>query len=262
MRSTADFIRPAPTLVALTIGFVGIFVACSSDPAASSSSSSSSSGASGNDSPAITAAECTNRCKTKLDACGAPAAQTEQGCTQVCSNSVTEAQAACFEAKDCEQLAAVETIDEICPRSSGGSSGSSGSSGTSGGLPTELTIKGNFGDVEPFRGTQDGKVVSTLSVAPKPKFSPSQPSSLPKISASGVTVTVTSPDPGNCKPDMSFTLNTNEIGVNIVGADTPPATDCVAFVNSVASNGFKATFKDVPYPNSSTKATVNVDLSP
>jgi hypothetical protein len=268
MRRTPDFICHR-TLTVFGLGIAFLFLACTSETS-SSPDGAGSSGTSGGSSPAITTAECTDRCKGKLDQCGAPAAQTEQGCAQLCGGSITQAQAACFEASDCEEIARAETVDELCPKntgSSGTSSGSSGpgtSSGSSGGggpLP-QVTITGSFGNVKANHTSSNGKIASVISIAPEPKFSPSMPSPLPLINDKGVTVTVTSPDLGDCKPQINLTLNPSQVGVVITGVDTLPAADCATFTDAVAKNGFEATVTNAPYPNNSVKATVKIDLSP
>lgn len=109
---------------------------------------------------------------------------------------------------------------------------------------------------------KDMTLVSFLSVAPKPSFSPSQPSTLPDVGATGVTATVKSPDPGTCNAKISYVLNSNQIGVMIEGTETLPATDCATFTDAVARDGFEATLTNVPYPSGTTKATVQIKLSP
>lgn len=109
---------------------------------------------------------------------------------------------------------------------------------------------------------QDTKIASFISVAPQPTFVPSQPSTLPNLSGAGVTATISSPSKGSCDAKISYVLNGSQIGVMIEGTDTLPSVACATFTDAVASGGFKAKLSNVPYPNSSTKATVEVELSP
>ena len=256
------------TLSSIAVASVGVFLACSSESTSSPGASSSGSAGSSGGSPTLSTAECSTRCKAKLGACGAPSSQSEQGCAQLCGGSITEAQATCFENADCEDIAAAESVDDLCPKSSGssgtsGSSGSSGSSGTNGGLPTSLTITGRFGSVKAIHVKgDDDDIASNINVAPEPSFDPSQPSTLPNVAGEGVSAKIESPDPGNCKANISYVLSLSQVGVSVTGVDALPDTDCVTFTDEIASDGIKATLTNVPYPNSSTKATVRIDLKP
>ncbi len=262
MSSTFDFTRARGTLIALSFALVAVFGACSSESTSSPSTngSSGSSGASSGSSPAISADACASRCKAKLDRCGAPAEQTEQGCGQLCNGSVTEAQATCFEAKDCEQIAAAESLDDLCPKGTSGSTSSSGSTGT--GTPTTLKVTGSFGSVKAIHTSSDGKIASAFSAAPKPKFDPAAPSPLPDVTDESVLASVSSPPLGDCAASINFTLNATQVGITITGVDTLPAADCATFTDAVAKNGIKATLANVPYPGSETRATVTIELSP
>ena len=140
---------------------------------------------------------------------------------------------------------------------------SSGSSGSSGGLPTSLTVTGSFGSVKAIHVKGDNnEIASNINVAPEPSFDPEQPSTLPNVAAEGVTAKVESPSLGNCKPNINYVLSLSQVGVSGTGTETLPDTDCVTFTDKVASDGIKATLTNVPYPNSSTKATVKIDLKP
>src|SRR6478609_7918900 len=95
--------------VAASIVLAGIVAAggaCSSDPDATTTSSSgntSGNGSSGSASPKLDSAACNSRCKAKIvDECGAPSSEGTQGCSQTCASGVTEVQATCLEAADCQ----------------------------------------------------------------------------------------------------------------------------------------------------------------
>jgi hypothetical protein len=262
-------------LASLVIAAASAEAACSSDTgSAPSASSTSSSGGESSGSPTISTADCTSRCAAKSSACGAPSESAQQACTQLCSEPRTEAQLTCLEGKDCGSLARTEDFDTLCPAGGAGSSTSSSSSSTSSSsssgssgtptnnLPTTLTITGHFGTVKATHVKQDLTLVSFLSVAPPPTFSPSKPSTLPDLADKGITASITSPSPGACKARISYVLNSNQIGVMIEGTETLPATDCATFTDAVAKEGFKATLSNVPYPGGTPKATVTVDVAP
>jgi len=249
----------ASALFAATCASAG----CSSDPGASSSSGDSAvpNGAT----PRLSTKDCTSRCEAKSSECGAPSDSAAERCAQVCAESRTEDQLACLEAKSCSKLAAAEDLDALCPAKSTPtptptSSGTTSSGGPT--LPTELTIKGRFGDVKAHHTKSDQTIVSVLSVAPEPSFSPEQPVTLPDLSSKDVTTTIASPELGSCKPTFSYVLNSSQIGVMIEGSETLPDTDCAAFTDAVARDGLRATLKNVPYPNGTSRATVKIALSP
>jgi hypothetical protein len=260
-------------------GVVAASGACSSDsdPSATGSSSGSTSsgaGSSGSSSPKLASAECNSRCTAKIvDECHAPKDQGTEGCTETCSAGVTEAQATCLEAADCEDLEKLQSggIDALCPSSSGGSSSSSGSSsgtsssGGSNDTPTSLTITATIpSDGAVIHSESDGKVASLFNVAPKPTFDPNvsiNAGHLPLLDKAG-SVTLESPDrpAGACGTSkFSFVLNSTQIGVQIAGEDVLPATDCAKFTDNLAK-GAKLTLKDVPWSNSTVKATVTIVL--
>jgi hypothetical protein len=247
---------------AVLAGSVGV-VACSSESSSSpgssgSTSSSSSSGASAT----VTTEQCTSRCASKLSACGAPSDAASQGCAQLCGQSLTEAQLTCLEGRSCEELETLDSVDELCPAGSTSSSSSSGSTSSSGGLPTTLTISGSFGSLKAIhvKGSGDS-IASNVSPTAAPSFSPSTPSEMPDVTKAG-SVTVKSPSKGNCNANIQFTLNPSQVAVSITGEDKLPATDCATFTDAVASQGIVAELADVPYPNSTTKAAVTIDLKP
>lgn len=273
--------------VAATIvlaGIAGASGACSSDSEATTSSSSgngsSGNGSSGTTSPKLDTAACNSRCTAKIvTECGAPSDQGTQGCSETCTSGVTEAQATCLEAASCTELAKLQSggIDALCPSSSGSSSGgtsgstsgqsSSGqsSSGGTNDTPTNLTITGTIpSDGAVIHTTTSGKVASLFNVAPKPTFSPDvqiNSGHLPQLDKAG-KVTLNSPTrpAGACgTSQFSFVLNSSQIGVQIAGTDTLPATDCATFTDNLAK-GTTITLTDVPWLNSSVKATVKIVL--
>jgi hypothetical protein len=270
--------------VAASIVLAGIVAAggaCSSDPDATTTSSSSgntSSGSSGSSSPKLDSASCNSRCTAKIvTECHAPSDQGSEGCTQTCASGVTEAQATCLEAADCEDLEKLQSggIDALCP-SSGSSSGSSGStsgntssgstsSGGSNDTPTSLTITATIpSDYKAIHTSSSGKIAALFNGAPQPTFYPNvqiNSGHLPLLDKAG-SVTLESPDrpDGACGTStFGFVLNSTQIGVQISGADTLPATDCATFTDSLV-NGAKFTLKDVPWSNSTVKATVTIIL--
>lgn len=246
---------------------------CSDDSNASSTTSSTTSTSSSGGSPKITTEQCTSRCTTKLNACGG-GPQAAQGCQQFCQQSITEAQASCFEAKDCEEIARAESIDGLCPQqnsssgtsgaSSGTSGASSGTSGASGSLPTSVTVSGSIpaGTKAIHTGDPNDKIASVLSFAVKPpKFSPSLSNNLPNLGERGLAITVESPDLGTCKPAYGFTLNSSELGVQVTGTDVKGTADCALFTDKIVRDGLKLSMANVPYQQSpSTKATVKIDV--
>jgi hypothetical protein len=271
-RLVAGVITSMTGLVALTASSGG----CSDDSNASSTTSSTTSTSSGGGSPAITGEQCTSRCTTKLNTCGG-GAQAAQGCQQFCQQSITEAQASCFEGKDCEEIARADSVDSLCPQSTGSSSGtsgassgtsgaSSGTSGTSSGaLPTSVTITGSIPSATKaiHTGDPNDKIASFVSFSVKPpKFSPSLSNNLPNLAEKGLSISAESPSLGTCKPSYGLTLNSGELGVQVSGTDAKGTADCAVFTDKIASDGFKATIANVPYQQSpSTKATVKIDVN-
>ena len=258
------------TLVVATItSLAGLVVlgACSDDPNAGESSSGSNGTTSSGGTATVPAAECKTRCAAKIEKCGAPAAQTEVKCTQFCGPGLTGDQLECVEKKSCAELDEVESADDVCPRqsSSGGTSGTSsgGTSGGSSGLPTSLTIEGRFGTGRtPSHTNAGGSVVSVLQVAATDPSIDPEPSTLPNLASKDISVSVASPDPGDCEATITFTLNGSEISMNVEGTDEGGARDCEDFTDAIAADGFEATLSNVPYPNGTTKATVLLDLKP
>jgi hypothetical protein len=263
---------------AVAASLVLIVVACSSD-ADSGDAGASSSGATGSSgtstSPKLAAAECNSRCTAKLvDECHATPDQATPGCEQTCSSGVTEAQATCLEAAKCDDLEKLAGggIDELCPSS--GSSSSSSSSGSSSGAsssggaddtPTSLTITATIpSDYKAIHTETEGKIASLFNVAPQPTFDPDveiNSGHLPQLDKA-TSVALDSPErpTGACgTSSFSFVLNSTEIGVQIAGVDTLPATDCATFTDDLVQ-GAKFTLKGVPWNNSTVKATVTIIL--
>jgi hypothetical protein len=240
-----------------------VLAACSSDSSSSPNDNASSSGTSGT-TPTVTVAACKSRCSAKLDGCGAPAAQSESRCTQLCGPGLSESQVTCLEGKGCEELKGSKSAEELCPTGSGSTSGGTSSSGsTSGGLPTSLTITGKFGTGRDATHTMaGGKVVSIAGIrADNPTLGP-ETSTLPNLAGTGISVKVDSPAVGGCAAKFTFTLNSAEVSVDAEGTDEGAAKDCGNFTDDIMATGFKATLSNVPYPNGSTKATVKLDLKP
>ena len=102
------------------------------------------------------------------------------------------------------------------------------------------------------------KIATHFSVAPKPTINP-KPSELPNVTKG--TTTISSPDLGSCKGNISWTLNSTQIGFSFTAEDVLPASDCATFADKVAESGVEATIANVPYPNGGS-ATVKITLKP
>ena len=264
--------------VATTLVLAGVIAACSSDadtasPGSSSGGTSSGAASSGSSSPKLASAECNSRCTAKLGGeCQAPSSQATAGCEQVCSNGVTEEQATCLEAASCEEIAKLESIDELCPSGGASSSGSSGasssgasSSGSANDTPTSLTITATIpSDYKAIHTKTGDDIASLFNVAPEPTFDPDVPINsghLPQLDkAASVTLDSPTRPTGACGTSkFSFVLNSTQIGVQISGVDHLPETACATFTDSLVK-GAKLTLKGVPWNNSTVKATVTIIL--
>ncbi len=115
--------------------------ACSSDPDTSSGDddddgqSSSGSGQTGSSgaSSTITTAECTSRCKIRVEACQVPAAQQDSTCKTLCGGTLNDDQLTCIEALPCSSD---QTDIQDCVDANPGASSSSGGSSGGGAAPT------------------------------------------------------------------------------------------------------------------------------
>jgi len=84
----------------------------------------------------VTTAECSQRCEAKATGCKASPTDAQQACSSICS-SATQDQLTCLEGKSCGELGSASTLEQVCPKTSGG--------GTDGGS-TPGTPKAALGD--------------------------------------------------------------------------------------------------------------------
>ena len=210
--------------------------------------------------PTVSAQDCTTRCAAKAQACGAPAAQAGTICGSICNTAITEAQAACLEAKTCSDLVAAAgqggTISTICPGPEADPSTTAPSS-----VPAELTIATAIPANYVVDHTSEGTMRSSLfNVGGRPLFVPApELGHLPELTKRS-EVTVVSPPRNGCDSPINVTISATQLSVSTSGVDVLPETKCADFIDAIATRGATFTLTKVPWPGTTETSTVTIVL--
>lgn len=212
--------------------------------------------------PTVTTEACTTRCVAKAQACGAPAAQAGQTCASVCVNAVTEAQAACLEAKSCSDLISAAasgspSISTICPGLEAAPIEVVGPTS----VPATVTIATAIPSDYLVNHTNAGMLRSSLfNVAGVPLFIPASMAAYLPLVAERTELTVESPPRNGCESVFNVTVTARQLAVSTSGVDTLPDTKCADFIDAVAAQGATLTLKNVPWKASTETSTVTIVL--
>jgi len=120
---------------ALAVVVTLLLAACGSDDSSTTPGGSAGNGGGAAGSSQL-AENCSGRCQTRAEACGAPASMATSECAKLCALSVTESQALCLEATPCAQMQAAFAGGQYpcgIGQSGTGGSGGGGTGGSAGG---------------------------------------------------------------------------------------------------------------------------------
>ncbi len=203
------------------------------------------------------AVDCAVRCENLSKQCSDLSAAS---CKTLC-DSLSESKFECVENAWCDFAAFKRCFETPEPVRDGGSNPPANDGGTT--KPPEVTITAHFGSVKAthLMSSDKTKLYSSLSVAPKPTFSPALSFEFPNVTKAE-SFTVTSPSKGSCNVQASFTLSSSQIGVSMTLTDVLPSAACATFTDAVASKGLNVTLHNVPYPNGGVASKVIINLSP
>lgn len=240
----------------LPLSFLAVVLACSSSSAEKPSAAPADAGP-----PTVSPEACSSRCVAKAQACGAPAAQAGGTCASMCTMAVTEAQAACLEAKSCSDLIAAAaqraTLSTICP-------GPEAAPGTAAGptsVPADLTIATGIPADYVVEHTNAGSMRSSLfNVGGPPLFVPAPELGHVPTLAGRSDVNVVSPPRNGCESVFNVTITEAQLSVSTSAVDVLPDTKCADFIDAVAAGGATLKLRHVAWEGSPETSTVTIEL--